>query len=198
MMSRDWPFQNPLSNWIWKEWEDTDPGYPRLTQEPSYMEIEPVSRVLKNWTHNQAGLVKTERKPTGELIIKAHLPGVNREDVRLDLKEGEEESILTLTAEKAEDHVSKDEYGGTFSRSSVFKILRSIPLGSKVSVDDVKADLADDQLLVEVKLPPVTQKIPSSRIDIHSTPRKTIGTKTQPRSGKVEAMDTDINKESSI
>lgn len=162
------------------------------------MDVEPVGRALKYWTHNQAGIVKTERKPTGELIIKAQLPGVNREDVRLDLKEGDDESVLTLTAEKKEEHHSTDPSGGSFNRSSFFKIIRSIPLGSKVTVEDVKADLADDQLLVEVKLPVLKEKVPSSRIDIHSSPRKTITSKTQVRSGKGEAMETNIPKESNI
>ena len=198
MMSRDWPF-SPLSNWTWREWDELEPTYPRLTQEPALMEVEPVSRTLKNWTHSQAGVIKTERKPTGELIIKAQLPGVNREDVRLDLKEGDDESVLTLTAEKKEDHQSADPYGGAFTRSSFFKIIRSIPLGSKVAIEDVKADLADDQLLVEVKLPPlVKEKVPSSRIDIHSSPRKPITSKTQVRTGKGDAMETDISKESNI
>jgi HSP20 family molecular chaperone IbpA len=219
---RDWPlipsFWTP---WSWRGafddadsdlWPDTSSSQDQPQSTSSSMAVEQPRQQqrigggqgLKTWTHHQAGIVKTEKKPTGELVIKAQLPGVNRDDVRLDLKEEDNESVLTLTLEKKEDHNTTDRWGGTFNRSSFFKVIRSIPLGAKVSVDEVKADLADECLVVEVKLPQHAQKEkPSSRIDIHSS-RKGVGSvpqhqqqqkQSQIRAGKGEAMDTDLPAE---
>jgi HSP20 family protein len=160
----------------------------------------------KFWTHQQAGVVKIEKKSTGELVIKAQLPGVARDDIRLELKEDDQElSVLTLTANKKEEHHHTDKHGGTFYRTSDFQIVRTIPLNAKVSSDDIKADLADELLVIEVNLPPQKDK-PSSRIDIHSATaqqqqqqqqvqgqRKQPGKLQQQRAGKGEAMDTDIS-----
>jgi len=239
-MNRDWPLIHPSMFWSpWTSWRDLGIGLDDwdtsdqdvATQEqstPSSMTVDtqrqrhPAQRSsggnqgLRSWTHHQAGIVKTEKKPTGELVIKTQLPGVNRDDVHLDLKDEDNESVLTLSVEKKEDHHTTDRFGGSFNRSSFFKIVRAIPLGAKVSVDEVKADLADECLVVEVKLPQSGQKEKTSRIDIHSSssrkgvsgsqsqsqqqqqqqqPQQQQGKVQQHRAGKGEAMDTDIQTE---
>lgn len=200
----DWWYQ-PVGSSFWNpSWwlRDEDFDVPQLGYEerqPRSMEVgrQRQPSALRFWTNAQAGQVRTERKSTGELVIKAQLPGVARDDVKLELRDDEtmDQSVLVLSASKKEEHHQNDRRGGFFQRNSEFHIMRTIPLGAKVTADEIKADLADDQLVIEVVLPQqtATQK-PASRIDITSASRKNIGAqKTQPKAGKGEAMDTDIS-----
>ena len=107
----------------------------------------------RTWTDSQAGFVHLKNKPDGSLVLRANLPGVNKDDVRLDLRDGEGESVLVLNIVKEEEHNSSDRYGGTFARTSSFTVVRTIPLGQRVTIEDIKADLEDSNLIVQVKLP---------------------------------------------
>jgi HSP20 family protein len=146
-----------------------------------------------------AGIVRTEKKDNGDLIIRAQLPGVSRDDVKIDLVEDDEGlSMLTLRAEKNEEHRQTDKHGGSFIRNSQFQIMRTIPLGGKVSSDKIKADLDNDMLVIEVQCPTPSQQKPMSRIDIHqgsSQTRKGVtagkGGKGAPSKGTSESMPMD-------
>lgn len=147
--------------------------------------------IVRNWTNSQAGVVKMMKKP-GALVLKASLPGVHREDVRLDLREEDGESILNLTVEKEEEHQSADRFGGSFCRLATFKIVRTVPLGCKVVVDDIKADLESDNLVVEVKMPfslSGHQEL-SSRLDVHDNTSQKSVTSFQNDSSKSKTLDS--------
>jgi HSP20 family molecular chaperone IbpA len=182
---------------IWNSswWTPEEFEFPLLaSDQPSTLEVgrqRPGGLRLR--TNTRLGQFKTERKDN-ELVIKAQLPGVSRDDVILELKEDEQtgQSVLVLNADKKEEDRQNDSYGGYFQHNSEFHIMRMIPLGAKVTAGEIKADLADDQLVIGVKLPQVATQKPMSRIDITESSPKNIAQKTQPTSGKSEAMDTDI------
>lgn len=141
----------------------------------------------RTWTNSHAGVVRLEKKSGNCLLVKANLPGVERDDVHLNLQESQGESILELTVDKTEEHESKDRYGGIFKRISQFQICRSIPLGHKIAIEDIKADLEDDNLVVEVKLPieygkeggKKGDKGCMSRLDVHDESIKPVTSDTK-------------------
>lgn len=173
----------------WRDYEETFPER-SLISGPIQRTLEGTTpgprggELLKSWTHNQAGVVTKERTVNGDLLIKAQLPGVNREDVRLDLNTDDKESTLTLSVTKKEEVNKQDRNGGYFECKSHFNVVRTIPLGAKISFDDVKADLADENLIIEVKMPKQTGADRSSRIDIHAARRS--NTPQKQKQGKQE------------
>ncbi|MBW1720942.1 MAG: Hsp20/alpha crystallin family protein [Deltaproteobacteria bacterium] len=83
-----------------------------------------------------------------KIVIKAELPGVDKKDIRVELKD----NILTLEGERAsENEVQEDRYYrkerffGKFSRSFV------VPKG--LDPDKVKADYKDGVLNIEIPKP---------------------------------------------
>jgi HSP20 family protein len=82
----------------------------------------------------------------GAYVIKADMPGVDKEDVSIELKEG----ILTITAKKLREKEIKDEnmyrrerFSGTFKRS--------FNLSDNIDQDGIRAGMKDGVL--EVTLP---------------------------------------------
>jgi HSP20 family protein len=87
-----------------------------------------------------------------EVLVRAELPGVNKEDLDVSLSE----NMLTLRGQtRREQHVEKDNYFR--SEISQGSFLRSIYLPVEVDSDHVTASLRDG--ILEVKLP----KIESSK-----------------------------------
>jgi len=81
------------------------------------------------------------------LVIKAELPGVDKEDVGIELKE----NVLTLKGERKSDneekkdgYVRREMFRGSFSRSFL------MPAG--VKGDDIKAQFNNGILKIEVPL----------------------------------------------
>ena len=79
------------------------------------------------------------------LVVKAAIPGVKREDIQIDVTDG----ILHISAEtKAEKNVEeKDYYLHEYSHG---KISRSLRLPSDVQPDKAKAEYKDGVLLVQM------------------------------------------------
>ena len=87
-----------------------------------------------------------------EVLVRAELPGVNKEDLDVSLSE----NMLTLRGQtRREQHVEKDNYFR--SEISQGSFLRSIYLPVEVDSDNTTASLKDG--ILEVKLP----KIESSK-----------------------------------
>ena len=92
------------------------------------------------------------------LIVKAELPGVSKNDVDLSIEDGD----LVLKAERREEREVKEENWYRMERS-YGSLYRRLPLPEGVSRDQIKADLSDGVLEVSIPKPaakqPATQKI---------------------------------------
>jgi HSP20 family protein len=92
-------------------------------------------------------------------VIKAELPGVNKNDIGIDLKDG----ILTLSGERSNDsEVNDDNY---YRRERTYgKFQRAFTLPAEVDSDKIKAEFEDGVLVIEVPKP---EKSIPKRITIH-------------------------------
>jgi HSP20 family protein len=92
-------------------------------------------------------------------VIKAELPGVGKDDIGIDLKDG----VLTLSGERSDDsEVKEDKY---YRRERTYgKFQRSFTLPADVDADKIKAEFKDGVLVVEVPKP---EKSKPKRITVH-------------------------------
>ena len=97
------------------------------------------------------------REVDGKYVLEAELPGFNKEDISLDVKDG----ILTITAEHKESSEKKDEKGtylrrerryGSFSRS--FDI---------TGIDEAGITAAYNNGVLELNLPKAQPVVPEAR-----------------------------------
>jgi len=82
------------------------------------------------------------------LVIKAELPGIEKKDISLDLKEG----VLTLKGERKHENEVQD---GNFYRRemSYGKFQRSFRLPADVDPEKITAELENGLLTIEVPKP---------------------------------------------
>lgn len=86
------------------------------------------------------------------LVVKADLPGMNREDIHVALEEGD----LVLKGERKEEtKVEKEDYYKAECRYGSF--YRRVPLTFEVKPEDIVAKLVDGVLEVTVPVPPTVQ-----------------------------------------
>jgi HSP20 family protein len=94
----------------------------------------------------------------GTLVVKAEVPGVKKDDIDLEVVEGD----LVLRAERKEEREVKDEHWYRMERS-YGSLYRRLPLPEGVQADQIKANLADGVLEVTIPKPqeaaPQAQKI---------------------------------------
>ena len=98
------------------------------------------------------GLFKTFKSPAVDiyekdqkLIVKADLPGIKKEDIKLHV----DRDILTISGEtKKEKEVKAEDY--YYSGRSIGKIQRSIRLPEGVKQEDIKASYKDGVLQIEI------------------------------------------------
>ena len=83
-----------------------------------------------------------------KIVIKAELPGVNKKDIEIDIKD----RVLTLKGERSADkELKEDNY---YRREMTYgRFERSFNLPAEVDPDKVKADYKDGILKVEVPKP---------------------------------------------
>ena len=95
----------------------------------------------------------------GEIVIKAELPGMEKKDIAIDIKDG----VLTLKGERSYDNEAND--NKYYRRERVFgKFERSFNLPDGLDTDKIKADYKDGLLRVEIPKP--EEKKPK-KITIH-------------------------------
>lgn len=83
-----------------------------------------------------------------DLVIRADLPGVNRDDLHVDV----EDDVLTIRGERRAEHESRD--GGVFrSERSYGQFYRAIPLPEGVDAEQCDATFQDGVLEVTMKAP---------------------------------------------
>lgn len=97
-------------------------------------------------------------KEDGKMLINAELPGVNKDDISIDLNG----NVLTLKGEKKDDKEINDEnvyrresFRGTFERS--------FTVDESVNPDDINAHFKDGVLKIEV---PHTEKENRRQIEV--------------------------------
>jgi HSP20 family protein len=94
----------------------------------------------------------------GKLVVKAELPGMKKEDISVELGQGD----LVITAERQAEREVKDDACHREERVSG-RFYRRIPLNFEVKPDQIQARYADGVLEVQVARPvqeqPTTQKI---------------------------------------
>jgi HSP20 family protein len=97
------------------------------------------------------------READGHYEITAELPGVNKDDIHVHVRDG----ILTLEAETTQE--SKEEEKGKVIRQErrYGKFMRSFNLGADVKEADIKASFKDGVLTLEA--PKLTEKEPERR-----------------------------------
>ena len=93
------------------------------------------------------------------VVIKAELPGVDKKDIAVDVKD----RVLTLSGERAYDNEVKEE--NYYRRERAYgKFQRAFSLPADVDSDKIKADFADGLLKIEVPKP---EKQKPKNITIH-------------------------------
>ena len=81
----------------------------------------------------------------GKLMVKADLPGIKKEDIKLHV----DRNILTISGEtEGEKEVKQEDY--YYSERSIGKIQRSIRLPEGVKQEDIKASYKDGVLQIEI------------------------------------------------
>ena len=92
------------------------------------------------------------------LVLKADLPGLRREDVNIEVKDG----VLTISGERKDEHEEKaDGYSRVARTFGSFSRTLTLPQG--VGAEGIAADFADGVL--EVKIPKPEERKPH-RIEI--------------------------------
>jgi len=93
------------------------------------------------------------------VVIKAELPGVDKKDIAVDVKD----RVLTLSGERAYDNEIKEE--NYYRRERAYgKFQRTFSLPADVDSDKIKADFADGLLKIEVPKP---EKQKPKNITVH-------------------------------
>lgn len=95
----------------------------------------------------------------GEIVIKAELPGLEKKDITIDVKD----RVLTLKGERTYDNeVKEDKY---YRRERAFgKFERSFSLPDGLDPEKIKADYKDGLLSVEIPKP---EKEKPKQVTIH-------------------------------
>ena len=101
-------------------------------------------------------------KKENELVVKADLPGMKKEDVHVAIEEGD----LILKGERKEEKEVKED---DFYKSECFygSFYRRLPLNFEVAPDKVNAKFADGVLEVRLPMPPEEKKATPLEIAIN-------------------------------
>lgn len=92
------------------------------------------------------------------LVLKADLPGLRREDVSIEVKDG----VLTIAGERKDDHEEKAD--GYYRVERTFgSFSRTLTLPKGIEAEGIQADFADGVL--EVRIPKPAERKPH-RIEI--------------------------------
>ncbi len=82
------------------------------------------------------------------VVVKAELPGVDKKDIKVDLKDG----VLTLTGERShEKEVEKENY--CRKERAFGRFHRSFTVPTEIDPDKIKAEFKDGVLTVEIPKP---------------------------------------------
>lgn len=89
----------------------------------------------------------------GSLVVLAELPGLKKEDVKVEVSD----EALVVQGERQQEH--KEDHEGYHRRERNYgSFYRSIPLPEGAKTDQVKAELKDGVLKVSIPVPAVAKK----------------------------------------
>jgi HSP20 family protein len=106
----------------------------------------------------------TERE--GKILVRADLPGMNKDDIKVELTDG----VLTIEGERKQEH-EEESQGFRRSERSYGRFYRSIPLPEGASLDQARAQFNNGVLEVSVPVPE-SQRRRSIPIEAGSGERK--------------------------
>jgi HSP20 family protein len=104
----------------------------------------------------------------GALVTRVDLPGMNKEDVSVEVNDG----CLTLSGERKRESEEKKDDVVVRSEREYGSFYRSVPLPEGIKAEDIKASFTDGVLEVRVPLPP-RQEAKATRIKIDEPARAT-------------------------
>ena len=97
------------------------------------------------------------REVDGKYVLEAELPGFNKEDISLDVKDG----ILTITAEHKESSEKKDEKGNYLRRERRYgSFTRSFDI---TGIDEAGITASYNNGVLELNLPKAQPAVPEAR-----------------------------------
>lgn len=88
------------------------------------------------------------RRCNGDLVVTAELPGLKKEDVKVEMID----DALVITGERKSEH-REDHEGYHRTERSYGRFYRSIPLPEGAKTDQVKAELAEGVLKISIPAP---------------------------------------------
>ena len=104
----------------------------------------------------------------GQFIVRAELPGLQKEHVNVEVDEG----MLTIRGERKQEKEEKKEYSYRSERS-YGSFYRAIPLPEGVKTENAKASFKDGVLEVTIPAPAVPKR--ARHLEISETPSKDTG-----------------------
>ncbi len=136
-----------LQDELQRIWGQTWPMMPR-----------PLSRPLRSLSLAPSAWAPTMDifEKDGSLVVKAELPGVKKEDIDINLEEGD---LVVRGERKAESEVKEEDYYRV--ERSFGSFYRRIPLPFEVKPEQITANYADG--LLEVHVPRPAQQKPRPR-----------------------------------
>ena len=145
-----------LVKWTpWREMATMRNRVGRLFEDPFF---------LTGWFDD--GLALTDWNPVADIydnedtiVIKAELPGIDKKDISIDLKDG----VLTLEGERSYDNEVKEENYHRKERA-YGKFHRSFRLPENVDVDKIKADYKDGILKIDIPKP---EEVKPKKVTVH-------------------------------
>lgn len=103
----------------------------------------------------------------GDMVVTAELPGLKKEEVKVELTE----DALVIQGERKREH-KEDHEGYHRWERSYGQFYRSIPLPEGAKTDQVKAELQDGILKVSVPVPQAEKKVRQVPIEAKTTAAK--------------------------
>jgi len=99
----------------------------------------------------------------GRLIVRADLPGLTKDDVRVEITD----NVLTIEGERRSEHEERQE-GGVLRSERVYGMFRrQIPLPEGVNADQATANFKDGVL--EVSMPAPQRQTRGRQIEVQSS-----------------------------
>jgi HSP20 family protein len=102
------------------------------------------------------------KETDGAVLVHAELPGVPKEQIKVDFENG----VLTISGERKYEKKDEKEHFHRVERS-YGSFSRSFPIGDKVDPSQIKANFKDGVLEVTVPKPPSPKTPPAQRINVH-------------------------------
>jgi len=118
------------------------------------------------------------RERDGQLVVSAELPGLNREDVKVEVTD----EGLVIQGERRREH--EEEHGGIRrTERSYGAFYRSIPLPEGANIEQAKAQISNGVLEVRVPIPEAKQRTRQIPIEAGDE-RKPIGSQAGQQTGR--------------